>query len=164
MKRHLTSEQIEAVIAGLEIEDGAQRHLENCVACRTEAAQFGELIDARRAKMVAEEPDWEASKAAVMERLSETGNALTAQRPRWLRPVLAVAAALVVAVGLGVLKPDNPADPVMGGELAVEEILAEMDELLSDDTIPGFEIIDPWLVESAVDLDYLEPTPSESVG
>jgi len=31
------------------------------------------------------------------------------------------------------------------GEPSVEEILAEMDELLSDNSIPGFEIIDPEL-------------------
>jgi hypothetical protein len=56
--------------------------------------------------------------------------------------MLAAAAALVVAVGLGVLRPDGTSQPA-ADELAVEEILAEMDELLSDDGIPGFEIIDP---------------------
>ena len=49
---------------------------------------------------------------------------------------LALAAVLVVAVGLGFLLSDGPVEtpPV---EPTVEEILAEMNELLSDDSIPG---------------------------
>ena len=59
-----------------------------------------------------------------------------------MRPVLAVAAVMVMAVGIGVLRWDRPVEPPVD-EVAVDEILAEMDELLSDDSIPGFEIIDP---------------------
>jgi hypothetical protein len=47
-----------------------------------------------------------------------------------------------MAVGLGVLRSGGPVEPP-AGEASVEEILAEMDELLADDSIPGFEIIDP---------------------
>ena len=43
-----------------------------------------------------------------------------------------------------------PAPPVDSGvvpELPVEQILAEVDAVLADDTIPGFELIDPGLDE-----------------
>jgi len=77
-----------------------------------------------------------------MARLPSPARSVDRWRSRWLRPVLAVAAALVVAVGLGWLRSSGPADPVAATP-SVEEILAEMDELLADDSIPGFEIIDP---------------------
>ncbi|MEE4270276.1 MAG: hypothetical protein V2I67_01295 [Thermoanaerobaculales bacterium] len=143
MNRHLNPEEITAVAAGLEIDDAAQRHLDSCVACRAEVERLDGVIDARRAEIVAEEPDWAASKTAVMDRLPESAAPDATRKPRWVRPALAAAAAVVVAVGLGVLRPENPVDPTTGGDPAVEEILAEMDELLSDDGIPGFEIIDP---------------------
>ena len=52
----------------------------------------------------------------------------------------------------GVLLPGGAVDPV-GDELAVEEILAEMDALLADDSIPGFEVIDPWVGELETDIE-----------
>jgi len=143
MKRHLSPEEITAAAAGLEIDEAARRHLASCIACRTEAERLGGVVDARRREIVAGAPDWAASKASVMDRLPESAARGAARKPRWLRPALAAAAALVVAVGLGVLRPDGTVDPPTVGDPAVEEILAEMDELLSDDGIPGFEIIDP---------------------
>ncbi len=142
MSNHLRPEEIEAVIAGFEIEESQRRHLEGCVVCRAEAARLTKLIEARRGEILAAEPDWSASAAAVMDQLPADVAVAGAPRPRWLRPLLAAAAALVVAVGLGILRPDGTAPPEFE-ELALEEILAEMDELLSDDSIPGFEIIDP---------------------
>ena len=41
--------------------------------------------------------------------------------------------------------PLPPSDPVAGSELPVEQILAEVDAMLADDSIPGFELIDPGL-------------------
>ena len=143
MMKHLTTEEIAAVIAGLEIGDEQRRHLSSCVTCRAEAAGFDGLVEARRRDLAATEPDWEASAAAVMDRLPSPNRGGTVRRPRWLRPALAAAAALIVAIGIGVLRPGGTVAPV-GDEVAVEEILAEMDELLGDDGIPGFEAIDPW--------------------
>jgi hypothetical protein len=142
MTKHLTSEEIAAVIAGLELGDDVRRHLESCLTCRAEAAGLGELIEARRAEIVAEEPDWQASAERIMARLPADGPQTVTRRPRWMRPVLALAATVVIAIGVGVLWPGGPAEPP-ANDLAVEDILAEMDELLSDDRIPGFEAIDP---------------------
>jgi len=112
------------------------------VACRAEVAEFRDLIRLRREEMLTHVPDWDDQTKRVMDRLPVQAVAGRQRRSRWLRPVLAVAAVLVVAVGLGILRTDRPVEPV-AGEPSVEEILAEMDELLSDDSIPGFEIIDP---------------------
>jgi hypothetical protein len=142
MTTHLTPEQIDATIAGLEIDDEAARHLENCVLCRAEVTGFDELVDARRAEMSADEPDWTRQREAVMDRLPVGVASTGRRRPRWLRPMLAAAAVVVIAVGIGLLRWDRPVEPA-ADEVAVDEILAEMNELLSDDSIPGFEIIDP---------------------
>ncbi len=142
MSKHLSSEEIAAVVAGLEIEVPSTEHLESCVACRAEAADLEDLISVRREEMLGHAPDWDNQMRRVMDRLPAHPGADLRRRPRWLRPVLAVAAALIVAVGIGLLRPDRPVAPPVG-EPSVEEILAEMDELLADDSIPGFEIIDP---------------------
>jgi anti-sigma factor RsiW len=136
----MTSEEIAAAVADLELETGAREHLEGCVACRAEVAEIEQLIDARRRELLADEPDWGVQAMQIMDRLPAA--AAGGQRSSWLRPALALAAVLVMAVGLGFLLSDGPVEtpPV---EPTVEEILAEMDELLSDDSIPGFEIIDP---------------------
>ncbi len=163
MKNHLTSEEIAAVVAGLELEDAARDHLVGCVVCRAEVADLESLIAARRAAILTEEPDWDDQAERIMARLPSDAGIGGRRQPKWLRPVLAVAAALVIAVGLGLLRPSGPVDPATGSP-SVEEILAEMDELLADDSIPGFEIIDPWIDDRAMDFGYIEPTPSESVG
>jgi len=140
MKNHLTSEEITAAVASLELEPVVREHLESCVVCRAEVADLERLIATRREEMLADEPEWEASAKQIMDRLPAAAS--TERRPKWLRPVLAVAAVLVMAVGLGILRQESPVEPP-AGEPSVEEILAEMDELLSDNSIPGFEIIDP---------------------
>jgi len=142
MNNHLTSEEIAAAVAGLELEDAGRDHLVDCVVCRAEVADLENLIAARRAAILTEEPDWDDQAERIMTRLPSEAGIGGRRRPRWLRPVLALAAALVVAVGIGLLRPDPPVAPP-AGEPSVEEILAEMDELLADDSIPGFEIIDP---------------------
>lgn len=142
MTIHLRPEEIEAAIAGLEIDDEASEHLESCVLCRAEVAGFDELIEVRRAEMTAEEPDWARQAGEIMDRLPIEGETMGRRRPGWMRPVLAVAAVVVMAVGIGILRMDSLVEPPTD-DVAVEDILAEMDELLSDDSIPGFEIIDP---------------------
>jgi hypothetical protein len=142
MRDHLTTDEIAAAVAGLEVDDAVKEHLAECVACRSEVGDTESLFAARRAAVLADEPDWEAQAARIMDRLPVEPPASGRRSTRWLRPVLAVAAAVVVAVGLGVLRPDGPGD-VPRDDLPLEEILAEMDELLADDSIPGFEIIDP---------------------
>jgi anti-sigma factor RsiW len=142
MKIHLKPEEIAAAVAGLVIDDEAQAHLESCVVCRAEVADFDELVDARRRGLLTEEPDWEAQAERIMARLPAGTGTQRRRHFRWFRPALAVAATVVLAVGVGILRPDRPVAPP-AGQLSVEEILAEVDELLSDESIPGFEIIDP---------------------
>ena len=142
MTTPLRPEEIAAAIAGLEIDDEARKHIESCLLCRAEAAEFDQLMEVRRAEMAEEEPDWEAAKAELMARLPGERDTVSTRGSRWSRPVLALAAALVMAVGIGALLPRGPAAPPVD-DVAVEEILAEMDELLADDSIPGFELIDP---------------------
>lgn len=142
MKQHLTSDEIAAAVAGLDLETAAREHLVSCVVCRAEVADLDNLIAARRAAILIDEPDWDDHAERIMTRLPSDSGIGGRRQPRWLRPMLAVAAALVVAVGLGLLRPPEPVDPGVGSP-SVEEILAEMNELLADDSIPGFEIIDP---------------------
>ena len=142
MSNHLTTEEIATAVAGLELEAAVANHLENCVACRAEVADLAGLIGDRREDILADEPDWVTQTEQILDRLPTGVETADRQGARWLRPVLAVAAGLVVAAGLGILRPDGTVEPP-AGEPSVEEILAEMDELLSDDSIPGFEIIDP---------------------
>ena len=148
MTTHLTSDEITAAVAGLELEQVVRDHLESCVVCRAEAAVLKGLITARREEIQADAPDWAAQAAEIMDRLPTDAEAGRQRRPKWLRPALAVAAVLVMAVGLGILRLESPVGPPTD-ELAVEEILAEMDELLSDNSIPGFEIIDPEMDDLA---------------
>lgn len=144
MKTHLTSDEISAAVAGLELETPVGEHFAGCVVCRAKAADLERLIDARRAELHADEPDWGLQTRQIVDRLPAAGAGNARQRSLWLRPVLAIAAVLVMAVGIGALLPRSPAAPPVE-DVAVEEILAEMDELLSGDSIPGFEIIDPEL-------------------
>lgn len=142
MTIHLKPEEIEAAIAGLEIDDEARKHLESCVLCRTEVTEFEELIGMRRAEMATREPDWTLQADEIMSRIPVVTTAVSRPRPGWMRPVLALAAVLVVAVGIGILRMEAPVEPPVN-DVTVDEILAEMNELLSDDSIPGFELIDP---------------------
>ncbi len=142
MKSHMTSEEISAAVAGLDLEPSAREHLENCVVCRAEAADFERLIEIRRQELLADEPDWGVQAQQIMDRLPVAAAGDGRGRSLWLRPMLALAAVLVMAVGIGILRSRGPVEPHVVAP-TVEEILAEMDELLSDDSIPGFEIIDP---------------------
>lgn len=142
MTNHLTAEELASVIAGDELGADRDRHLAGCVACRAEADELTRLVDDRRCELRVEQPDWESMTATVMAGLPSSLPEPGGSRPRWTRPLLAIAAAVVLAVGVSVMLLDRPVAPP-ADELAVEEILAEMDALLSDDSIPGFELIDP---------------------
>jgi len=142
MTSHMTSDEISAAVTGLELESPAREHFAGCVTCRAKAADLERLIDARRGEMHTDEPDWGIQTRQIMDRLPAAGTGDDRQRSLWWRPVLALAAVLVMAVGLGILRSDRPVEPTVA-EPTVEEILAEMDELLSNESIPGFEIIDP---------------------
>ena len=92
----------------------------------------------------AEAPDWDAPTARdhVAVAAGADGRGRCGGSP-WTRPLLAIAAVLVAAVGLRALwTPAPTADPGVISELPVEQILAEVEAMLADDSIPGFELID----------------------
>ena len=146
MSMHLEEHEITSAVAGLELEPAAWEHLAACLSCRQRVASMRELIDVQRQRFEAEAPDWVRQRQEVLSRLPSALAAGPERRRWWSRPLLAVAAVLVAAIGLKVLwTPPSPNDPMAGLELPVEQILAEVDAMLADDSIPGFELIDPGL-------------------
>jgi anti-sigma factor RsiW len=148
MNKHLDEHEITAAIAGLELEAAAAEHLGACLSCRQRVSAMREMIDARRQDLEVDAPDWERQRQEILLRLPSVTVEQPARRRVWTRPLLAVAAVLVVAIGLRALwMPPPSVDPLSDSELPVEQILAEVDAMLADDSIPGFELIDPGLEE-----------------
>jgi hypothetical protein len=142
MSEHLKDTDVADALAGCELDVAARRHLEGCITCRREVAALGEAIGDRRREMQRGEPDWQAQRAAALGRLAAAPS--RREHGTWWRPVLALAATVVIAFAIGLLSKPSENRPA-GRELAVEEVLAETEALLDDDSIPGFEIIDPGL-------------------
>ena len=151
MKSHLEEHEITAAVAGLELEAAVEEHLGSCVSCRRQVSAMREVIDARLEDLEAEAPDWERQRQEIMLQLPATPMA----RPRrrlWTRPLLAVAAVLVAAIGLRALWAPAPVvDPGFVSELPVEQILAEVDAMLADDSIPGLEPLDQGMDDAIFD-------------
>jgi anti-sigma factor RsiW len=143
MKTHLADEQIAAVVAGLELDDEVRRHLDTCLGCRAAVSEMRTLLDTRRREIEAGGPDWEAQRERVLAGLEE-GGAPPARRRWWRTPAVAAAAVVVMAVGLGLLQMPGNTDRT-AEEIVVEEVLAEAELLLADESIPGFELIDPGI-------------------
>lgn len=142
MNTHLTDEDLAAAVAGHGVSSQAAKHLSSCMSCRQEVAELQQSIAERRQGMAAEAPDWQRQRQEVMARLADRTTVHRVSARRWLRPFLAAAAVLVVAVGVGLLMPHGAATPSATDDLAVEQILAEVDAVLADDSLPGFESID----------------------
>lgn len=150
MTRHLEEHEITDAVAGIDLDRAVAEHLASCLACRQRLSAFLEAVDARREGLLAEAPDWERQRQEIMSRLPPAQTERSGRRHRWKRPALAVAAVLVAAAGLRVLwRPAPTVELGTTSDLPVEQILAEVDAVLADDSIPGFELIDPDL-EAAV--------------
>ena len=143
--KHLDNNELAAAIAGLELEAGAEEHLASCMSCRRQVHETRELIARRRQLLLEDEPDWQRQRHEILLRLPTTS--VTPRKPhsRWLRPVLAAAAVLLVVLGLGLMRRNTPHGGQEVPAVAVEQILADVDAVLDDDTIPGFESIDPGI-------------------
>jgi anti-sigma factor RsiW len=149
MNTHLDDHDVTSAVAGLDLDPEAREHLARCAACRQQVASMRDLVDERARLLRAEAPDWKRQQEQVLRRLTPPGRAPTVHAHR-LRPLLAAAAAVVLAVTLTLLwtprqRPSTAAAP----ELPVEEILAQVDATLADDSLPGFEAIDPGLDDPA---------------
>jgi hypothetical protein len=146
MTRHLDDQEMTAAVAELELAPERAEHLGSCLDCSRQVAVLARLIERRRAEMTAGEPDWEVTSAAVLARIAgSTGESPAPQRVRWWRPLAAAAATVLVAVAVVLLSPGERGQAPARSELPVDEILAEVDAVLDDDSIPGFEAIDPGL-------------------
>lgn len=152
MTRHLSNDEITKAVAGLGLEPAAAEHLDSCVSCRLEVSKTLEVIEARRRTIEDEAPVWELQRRQILDRLEAPPVARQGRR-WWTRPLLVAAAVLVVAIGLRALlwNPRPPTEPLQRAEVPVEEILAEVDAVLADDSIPGLEVIDPGLEGAASD-------------
>jgi anti-sigma factor RsiW len=139
MKDHLDDVEFASALAGEELTGEAAEHLGSCVSCRLRLAEMRGWIEERRQRMERDAPDWQDQRERIAARLD--GVSAPRRRRRWLRPAVAAAALIAVAVGVGIMQLPRGED--VRSDLAVEEILAEADALLADDTIPGFEVIDP---------------------
>lgn len=146
MKTHLDENEISAAVAGLDLEVAAEEHLASCLTCRQQVSSMWELIDARRQGLESEVPDWERQRQEILLRLPSEPSIGSPRHRLWIRPLLAVAAVLLAAIGLRTLwTTAPPAEVTAAAELPVEQILAEVDAVLADDSIPGFEVIEPGL-------------------
>ena len=130
MKSHLEEHEITAAVAGLELEAAVEEHLGSCVSCRRQVSAMREVIDARLEDLEAEAPDWERQRQEIMLQLPPTPMARPKRR-LWT--------------------PAPTADPGVISELPVEQILAEVDAMLADDSIPGFELIDQGMDDAIFD-------------
>jgi anti-sigma factor RsiW len=161
MTTHLNDDQIAAAVAGLELDRETERHLNGCVTCRREVAEFGDTVGARRAEMLEDAPDWKAQRAAVLDRLPA---APRIGQPHWWSGrsrALALAAAVACVIGLAALWPRETDSPrQVAGDLPVAQILEESEALLEDGNIPGFEPIQ-WS-SSELGLATAAPTPDTS--
>ncbi len=144
MNTHLEDSDFTAAVAGLELAPDAERHLATCLSCRQHVAEMKELIGARRRELVDGAPDWDRQRREILMQLPGASATAPSKARRWMRPLLAAAAVLLMVIGVRVLwVPGTPVEPQANGEIAVEEILAEVDAVLADDYLPGFESIDP---------------------
>ena len=141
---HLDDYEFANAVAGLELEPETVEHLSACVSCRQQVAALQGAIADRREEFRGQSPDWDRQREEIMARLPSAQVGRTIASRRWLRPLIAAAAVVLVAVGLNSLwDPPGVSEPVVGSDIEIEEILAEVDAVLADDSLPGFEFIDP---------------------
>lgn len=141
MKNHLDDVEFTSALAGERLDDEVTGHLGACVSCRRQLAGMRAWIDEQRDRTVQDAPDWQDQLDRIAARLDAVPT--PRRRARWLRPAVAAAALVMVAVGIGVVT--LPREDEVREDLTVEEILAEAEALLADDSIPGFEVIDPGI-------------------
>ncbi|MCP4899349.1 MAG: hypothetical protein GY906_20485 [bacterium] len=155
MNRHLDKETLTAVVAGFEIDTVASEHLQDCVFCRRQVEVLRSPIDERRREIEAEAPDWEEHAASIMARVYEAGGEDLRVRPRrWVRSALAVAAGLVIAVAVGHYTVGDPV--TTSEEIQIELILAEVDDVLANDDLPGFEALAEMVPDSEELVELVE--------
>lgn len=151
MNTHLSEDEITAAVAGLATDAEVSEHLAACVTCNRTVEEFRQLVAERRAALEAEMPDWSAQRRRILVQLSEPeAEVVPLHRGHWRRTLLAVAAVVLAAVGIG-LYSARQSPPQVTPAVPVEQILAEVDATLSDDQVPGFEALSS-MVPTADDM------------
>lgn len=161
MSTHLSETEITSVLCGQELSAATNEHLQGCISCRSRIAEFERAITLRRAGMDGEMPDWQKQRRAILDRLPDQIGPRRRRSPRWVRPILAAAAVVTIALAAGLLH--NPATPDLmptpRPELPIEQIFAQAESLLADESIPGFEV---FAEISDADLDAILPAQGAS--
>ena len=159
MNRHLNDQEMAAAVAGMDLDAEATKHIASCLACHASVMEMRDLLASRRAQLSSPEPDWQAQRERILDRLDHFGAVRTVRPHRWRAALLAAAATVLLAIGIASLVP--PPDQVVhvGAEdLQVEQVLAEVDALLADDSIPGLWPADP--VSDTEELEALIGNPT----
>lgn len=141
MTTHLSEKDLTRAAAGLPLAEPAASHLEACLGCRRRVERFGDALDGLRPARLGGEPDWEAQRRAVLERLPASPE-VVALAPRRRVRLLAAAALLLAALGLAALQLGRR-PPRTVAQVPVERILAEVDATLDGPVYPGFEALEP---------------------
>lgn len=145
MTTHLDDWQLSAFLASAELDRTMSEHLGSCMVCRRRLETFRQAVGEHRLALAEEAPDWQEQKQAILVRLDTTNRSASGRRPRrWLRPVLAAAATVVCVLGAALLQKtgDSTLVATPRPELPIEEIFAQTEALLADDTIPGFGVFE----------------------
>jgi hypothetical protein len=157
MTTHLDDNDLSRAMAQLPLEAAAADHLAQCLICRRRVEAFGEQLDGLRRARLGDEPDWEAQRLAVLERLPP-GATVVALAPRRRVRLLAAAALILAALGLGALQLSRR-QPQPTAPVPVERILAEVNATLDGPVYPGFEALEP-IVPDADELQAVINNPT----
>jgi hypothetical protein len=145
MTHHLDDSELSAILASAISDRKINDHLGSCVVCRRRLETFRNTVGEHRRALMEKAPDWEGQKQAILARLDTAAPAIAERRQRrWLRPVLAAAATVICVLGAGLLqqRTDSTLLATPRPDLPIEEILAQTEALLADDTIPGLDMFD----------------------
>ncbi len=160
MTRHLTDEEIATLVAGENVPDHVRTHLEACVSCRRELEALEDLVAGGRDRLSGDEPDWAAQHERIVEALATPpAEVVPLRRPTAWRPLLAAAAALVMAAGVWLGLRGQRNAPAPTAAVSVEQVLADVEATLSDTSVPGFEALE-GLVPGPDELEGLVSNPA----
>ncbi len=155
MNRHLVDDDIASAVAGLPLIQEAQDHLKDCLSCRREVQAMKSLLEERREQQLAGAPNWSEQHRSILDKLPQLSPIQSrTRRPRWVQPMMALAASILIVIGIGIVRfSANTTQPLTTTELTLEEILAETESLLNNDSIPGLWVADP--VSNIEDIESL---------
>jgi hypothetical protein len=155
MKGHLEEATLTSLVAGLEVDESALAHLGECLYCRRRIDQVRDAIEGRQREIEEEAPDWETLSRSILAELpASVGKTRVWGLRRWYANVAAVAAAVMLALTAGLFMGGDPV--IETEEIPVEQILAEVDDLLAGEELPGFEGLTEMVPDNEEMAEYFE--------